>query len=160
MNTAQESLPRTSRPGVLVSWHTSKRDWLEGRGEKLDLISMIDTSTRKLTARFVSHDSTEENLRILKSYLLRHGRPVAFLGRSGLFETPHKTSRDGKSFSRAQTEPLPPTQVGRALLELDIAWIEAQSFGHRSQNGIGNEEYRLAAGLRANGVKSLAEANR
>ena len=49
----------------------------EGRGEKLYLISMIDDATSELTAGFVRHDSSEENLRPLRGYVERHGRPVA-----------------------------------------------------------------------------------
>ena len=41
------------------------------------LIAMIDDATSRCTARFVGHDSTEENLRQLGSYLEQHGSPVA-----------------------------------------------------------------------------------
>src|ERR1035438_250478 len=50
--------PRRSRCGELVQWDTSEHDWLEGRGEKLYLIAMIDDATSRLFARFVRHDST------------------------------------------------------------------------------------------------------
>lgn len=59
--------PRRSRLGELVQWDTSEHDWLEGRGEKLYLIAMIDDATSRLFARFVQHDSTEENLKRLWS---------------------------------------------------------------------------------------------
>jgi hypothetical protein len=48
-----------------VQWDTSEHDWLEGRGEKLYLIKMIDDATSRLFCRFVRHDSTEENMRLL-----------------------------------------------------------------------------------------------
>ena len=48
---------------------TSEHDWLEGRGPKLYLISMIDDATSRMLARFVEHDSTAENMRLLASYL-------------------------------------------------------------------------------------------
>ena len=70
--------PRRSRWGELVQWDTSEHDWLEGRGEKLYLIAMIDDATSRLWARFVRHDSTEENMRLLWSYLEKFGRPLAF----------------------------------------------------------------------------------
>src|SRR5436190_1842831 len=54
--------PRRSRFGELVQWDTSEHDWLEGRGEKLYLIAMIDDATSRLFARFVPRDSTEENM--------------------------------------------------------------------------------------------------
>jgi hypothetical protein len=60
-----------------VQWDTSEHDWLEGRGEKLYLIAMIDDATSRLSAGFVGHDSTVENLRQLRSYIEQHGRPVA-----------------------------------------------------------------------------------
>src|SRR6266852_6195829 len=56
--------PRRSRFGELVQWDTSEHDWLEGRGEKLYLIAMIDDATSRLFARFVRHDSTEENMKL------------------------------------------------------------------------------------------------
>ena len=70
--------PRRSRFGELVQWDTSEHDWLEGRGEKLYLIVMIDDATSRLWARFVRHDSTEENMQLLRSYLEKFGRPIAF----------------------------------------------------------------------------------
>ena len=56
--------PRRERYGELVQWDTSEHDWLEGRGgsEKLYLIAMIDDATSRLWARFVRHDSREENM--------------------------------------------------------------------------------------------------
>lgn len=59
--------PCRSRFGELVQWDTSEHDWLEGRGEKLYLIAMIDDATSRLFARFVRHDSTEENMSLLMS---------------------------------------------------------------------------------------------
>ena len=50
--------PRRSARGELVQWDTSEHDWLEGRGEKLYLIHMIDDATSEFTADFVRQDST------------------------------------------------------------------------------------------------------
>ncbi len=61
--------PRRRCRGELVQWDTSEHDWLEGRGEKLYLIAMIDDASSELLARFVRHDSSEENRRLLKTYL-------------------------------------------------------------------------------------------
>lgn len=69
--------PRRARYGELVQWDTSEHNWLEGRGEKLYLIAMIDDATSQLTAHFVRHDSTEENLEPLRRYVEQNGRPVA-----------------------------------------------------------------------------------
>jgi transposase-like protein len=87
--------PRRSRFGELVQWDTSEHDWLEGRGEKLYLIAMIDYATSRLFARFVGHDSTEENMKLLRSYLEKFGRPIAFYtDKASLFQTAEKRKRD------------------------------------------------------------------
>ncbi|MDE3157592.1 MAG: hypothetical protein KGM92_02355 [Acidobacteriota bacterium] len=63
---AHEWRPRRSCRGEMVQWDTSDHDWLEGRGPRLYLIHMIDDATSELSARFVTSDSTEENMRIPK----------------------------------------------------------------------------------------------
>src|SRR5258708_29127889 len=44
---------RRRRCGALVQWETAEHDWLEGRGPKPYLISMIDDATSRMLARFV-----------------------------------------------------------------------------------------------------------
>jgi transposase len=119
--------PRRSRFGELVQWDTSEHDWLEGRGEKLYLIAMIDDATSRLFARFVRHDSSEENMRLLWSYLEKYGRPLAFYtDKASVFRTAEKRRRDEPGVDKDPVE-MPPTQIGRALQELGIAWIAAHS---------------------------------
>jgi transposase len=65
---------RRSRVGELVQWDTSEHAWREERGPKLYLIGMIDDASSRVHARFVLHDSTEENMRLLWSYVERYGR--------------------------------------------------------------------------------------
>ena len=120
--------PRRSRVGELVQRDTSEHAWLEERGPKLYLIGMIDDASSRVHARFVLHDSTEENMRLLWSYVERYGRPVSYYtDKASLFQTAPKIARDSKELPRDEREPLPPTQIGRALRELDIVWIAAHS---------------------------------
>src|ERR1700680_1199641 len=89
----------------LRAFRTSEHDWLEGRGEKLYLISMIDDATSRLYARFVRHDSTAENMRVLQGYLERFGRPLAFYtDKAGLFQTAIKTRRGEQRLDKDQAE--------------------------------------------------------
>lgn len=155
--------PRRSCRGELVQWDTSEHDWLEGRGGKLYLIHMIDDATSELTARFVRHDSTEENMRVLWSYLEQHGRPVAFYtDKASLFQTAPKVARDVKQLPRDERDPLPPTQIGRALRELGITWIPAHSpqAKGRVERSFQTAQDRLVKGLRVAGARTLEEANR
>lgn len=153
---------RRSRRGEMVQWDTSEHDWLESRGEKLYLIAMIDDATSELTARFARHDSTEENLHLLWSYLERNGRPVLFYtDKASLFQTAPKVWRDQKSIPRDEREPLPPTQIGRALRELGIVWQAAHSpqAKGRIERSFQTAQDRLVKGLRLAGAATLEEAN-
>ncbi len=153
---------RRSCRGDLVQWDTSEHDWLEGRGGRLYLIAMIDDATSELTARFVEHDSTEENLRLLRTYLEQNGRPVAFYtDKASLFQTAEKRRRDqpGKEVDAIE---MPPTQICRGLRELGIAWIPAHSpqAKGRIERSFATAQDRLVKGLRIAEVKTLEQANR
>jgi DNA-binding Lrp family transcriptional regulator len=147
---------RRARYGELVQWDTSEHNWLEGRGEKLYLIAMIDDATSRLTARFVHHDSTEANLRQLRHYIQQHGRPVSvYTDKASLFQIAPRAvhHRD------APQEQL--SQIGRALKELNIEWIGAHSpqAKGRIERSFQTAQDRLVKGLRQVGAKDLKTAN-
>jgi len=153
--------PRRSRYGELVQWDTSEHDWLEGRGEKLYLIAMIDDATSRLFARFVRHDTSEENMKLLWSYLEKFGRPVAFyMDKASIFQTAEKRKKDEPGVDKDPVE-MPPTQIGRGLRELGIAWITAHSpqAKGRVERNFQTAQDRLVKGMRVAGVKTLEEAN-
>lgn len=154
--------PRRRRCGELVQWDTSEHDWLEGRGEKLYLIAMIDDATSRLFARFVRHDSTEENMRLLWSYVEKFGRPLGFYtDKASLFRNNGKRRRDEPGVDKDPVE-MPPTQIGRALAELGIAWIAAHSpqAKGRVERNFATAQDRLVKGMRVAGVKTIDAANR
>src|SRR6201997_3114400 len=147
---------RRARYGELVQWDTSEHDWLEGRGEKLYLIGMIDDATSRLTAHFVRHDSSEENLRQLRHYIEQQGRPVSvYTDKASLFQIAPRAihHRD------APHQQL--TQIGRALQELNIEWIAAHSpqAKGRIERAFQTAQDRLVKGLRQVGAKNLPTAN-
>lgn len=153
---------RRSSRGEMVQWDTSSHDWLEGRGERLYLIHMIDDATSELLARFVPSDSTEQNMRLLRTYLERHGRPQSFYtDKASLFHNTPKVLRNQKDLPRDERDPLPPTQIGRALRELNIVWIAAHSpqAKGRVERSFGTAQDRLVKGLRVAGACTLDEAN-
>jgi hypothetical protein len=51
--------------GELVMQDSSPLRWFEKRGPACPLIAMIDDATSRVWARFVEHDTTEENMRTL-----------------------------------------------------------------------------------------------
>ena len=153
---------RRSRCGELVQWDTSEHDWLEGRShEQLYLISMIDDASSRLYARFVRSDSTEENMRTLWAYLELYGRPLAFYtDKASLFRNNEKRRRDEPGVDQDPAE-MPPTQIGRALRELDITWIAAHSpqAKGRIERSFDTAQDRLVKAMRVAGVKTFQQAN-
>jgi transposase len=153
--------PRRSRFGELVQWDTSDHAWLEGRGEEILLINMIDDATSQWFARFVASDSTVENMNLLESYVKKHGRPLAFYtDKASLFQTAEKHKRDEPGVEKDAVE-MPPTQIGRALRELAISWIPAHSpqAKGRVERGFLTAQDRLVKGMRVAGVTTLQQAN-
>jgi len=149
--------PRRACRGELVQWDTSEHAWLEGRGPEPYLIIMIDDATNRLHARFVPHDSTAENLWMLKTYLERWGRPLAFYtDKASLFRVNRPANQDEQLAGQE-----PRTQIGRALAELGIAWIPAHSpqAKGRVERCFGTLQDRLVKGLRLAGAGTLAQAN-
>jgi DNA-binding Lrp family transcriptional regulator len=149
--------PRRSCWGELLQWDTSEHAWLEGRGEKLYLIAMLDDATSRAYARLVRHDSTEENLRMLQGYLEQWGRPWAFYtDKASLFRVNRPASREEQLQGQEAR-----TQIGRGLEELGIEWIAAHSpqAKGRIERCFGTFQDRLVKGLRLAGARTLEQAN-
>jgi hypothetical protein len=112
-------------------------------------------------ARFVRHDTSEENMRMLWAYLGKFGRPLAFYtDKAGMFQVAVKSKRDQEREGRDRPE-MPPTQIARALRELDIVWIPAhspQAKGRIERQFLTGQD-RLVKGMRVAGVRTLEQAN-
>ncbi len=144
--------PRRPCFGELVQIDASIHDWLEGRGEELVLISLIDDATSKVLARFYPSGTVETHMDLVERWLRRHGRPQAFYSdRHSIFEPQDK----GRALPDAET------QFGRALRELGIALICAHSpqAKGRIERSFGTAQDRWVKELRLAGVTTLAGAN-
>jgi hypothetical protein len=144
--------PRRACFGELVQMDASEHDWLEGRGEDMVLITMIDDATNYLMARFYPAGTTEAHMDLLGRWLRRHGRPVAlYTDRHSIFEPQDK----GKALPEGQT------QFGRALGELDIELIRAHSpqAKGRIERSFGTAQDRWVKELRLAGVTTRDGAN-
>jgi hypothetical protein len=144
--------PRRSCFGELVQMDASIHDWLEGRGESLVLISMIDDATGRVLARFYREGTVETHLDLLGRWLRQYGRPLAlYTDRHSIFEPQDK--------GRALTEGT--TQFGRALSELHIELIRARSpqAKGRVERSFGTAQDRWVKELRLAKARTLDEAN-
>jgi Helix-turn-helix domain len=109
--------------GELVMQDSSPFRWLEDRGPACQLIALIDDATSRIWARFTEHDTTEENLRTFGGWLRRYGRPLAhYTDKNSIF----RTAGPGTLPEQLRGEKAR-SQFGRALQELGIEWIAAQS---------------------------------
>jgi hypothetical protein len=109
----------------------------------------------------VRHDSSEENMRLLWSYLERFGRPLAFYtDKAGMFQVAVKTKRQEQREGRDRPE-MPPTQIARELRELGIVWIPAHSpqAKGRVERQFLTAQDRLVKGMRVACVGTIEEAN-
>ncbi|OWK40315.1 ISNCY family transposase [Fimbriiglobus ruber] len=112
--------PRRACLGELVQMDASVHEWLEGRGEMIVLITMIDDATRRVEAKFYRHGSVESHLDLLGIWLRKYGRPLAvYTDRHSIFE-PHEKGRP-------LADPDAQMQFGRALGELAVELIRAHS---------------------------------
>jgi hypothetical protein len=144
--------PRKDCFGELVQMDASIHDWLEGRGEEVVLITMIDDATSYLMARFYGEGTVETHMDLLSRWLRRHGRPVAlYTDRHSIFEPQDK----GRALPDAET------QFGRALRELGIDLICARSpqAKGRVERSFGTAQDRWVKELRLANADTAKQAN-
>jgi hypothetical protein len=149
---------RRARFGELVMQDSSPFRWLEERGPACQLIALIDDATSRIWARFAEHDTTEENLRTLWGWLRRYGRPLAhYTDKNSIF----CATRPAAMPEQLQGEQ-GCSQFGRALRELGIEWIAAQSpqAKGRIERLFRTLQDRLVKELRLAGIDSIEAANR
>jgi transposase len=151
---------RSACEGQLVQLDGSPHDWLEGRGSLLTALGMQDDASGKiLAAQFFPSETSQGYFRLLQSLLRRYGVPVAFYGdRSGVFTR----NDDHWSLDEQLAGQRQPTQFGRALQQLGITFIAAQSpqAKGRIERLWGVLQDRLSSELRLAQACDLDSANR
>ncbi len=152
---------RERRPcvGRLVQVDGSEHAWFEGRGPRCTLLRYIDDATSRIVyAEFVQSEDTLTLLRTTPTYLLRYGRPVAWYGDHDSLYTVNRQPSIEEQWRDVQ----PMTQFTRAMTELDIEVILAQSpqATGRVERSFKTHQDRLVKELRLRGIATLAAATR
>src|SRR5579863_3923211 len=114
-----------AREGEMLLLDASLHRWLEERGPQLTLLGFLDDATGKvLVAEFFPTEDAYGYFRLLHGLLRRFGVPLSFYGdRHSVFvrNDDHWTVEEQLAGRRE------PTQFGRALEQLGITYIAAQS---------------------------------
>lgn len=142
---------RRSCYGELVQMDGSPHAWFEDRGPYCTLLLTVDDATgRTLSGRFEPEETTAGYFRLMESYLQLYGRPVClYTDKYGVFRVNQGTDRSK------------PTQFARAMKELDIQIITANSpqAKGRIERANGVLQDRLVKELREIGISTIEEGN-
>ena len=145
---------RRPLPGMLLHIDGSRHRWFQD-DRWYDLLVILDDATSEIYyAQLVEEESTLTVLRALREVIEQQGIFCALYSdrASHFFWTP----RAGGKVDAER-----PTQVGRALQELNIRMIPAYSpqARGRSERGFGTWQGRLPQELRLHGISTLQQAN-
>jgi transposase len=148
-----------AREGEMLLLDGSVHNWLEDRGPQLTLLGFLDDATRKVpVAEFFPTEDARGYFRLLRRLLRRFGVPLSFYGdRHGVFVR----NDDHWSVEEQLAGRREPTQFGRALAQLSVTYIAAQSpqAKGRIERLWGTFQDRLTSELRLAGATDLETAN-
>lgn len=144
--------------GELVQADGSPHDWFEGRSAACTLLVFIDDATGKLLhLEFAPSETTQAYFSAARSYILRHGKPMAlYVDRHGVFRV-NTTRANSAGISDSNGK----TQFGRAMDELGIELICANSPQAKGRVEKVNQtlQDRLVKEMRLAGISSMEEGN-
>lgn len=138
--------------GELIQVDGSDHDWFEGRGPRCSLLVYIDDATSELMhLEMAESESAFSYMRATRTYLERHGKPVAF------YSDKHSAFRNNNATADGDGM----THLSRALDKLGVEIICANSpqAKGRVERANGTLQDRLVKAMRLEGISSIAEAN-
>ncbi len=149
-----------AREGEMLLLDASLHRWLEDRGPQLTLLGFLDDATRKDCSSPNSSPTEDAHgyFRLLRRLLRRFGVPLSFYGdRHSVFvRNDDHWSVEEQLAGRRES-----TQFGRALQQLGVTYIAAQSpqAKGRIERLWGTFQDRLTSELRLAGANDLHTAN-
>lgn len=147
---------RRTQEGELIQGDGSPHDWLEGRAQKMTLINLIDDATGKKWGHFFEEETLEGYMWVFRDMVEECGVP-------GSFYTDRTVIVAGASlrFKPMTDEPPGPSQFGRAMEELGVTVILANSpqAKGRVERTHGTDQDRFCSFARLDGATNLNEAN-
>jgi transposase len=151
---------RMPQEGMLVQIDGSHHRWIEDRGPEFTLLLAIDDATGSVPyALFQEQEDTVGYFRLIKGIIEHRGLPLAlYSDRSIIFRSATARGEDSESLATAR---LKATHFGRAMIELGVTQIFAQSpeAKGRIERANGTFQDRLVSELRLAGASTMTEAN-
>jgi transposase len=139
--------------GELVQIDGSPHAWFEERGPVCTLLVLIDDATGKLLGLlFVDQESFHNYARLVRTYLERCGKPLAFYSdKHGIFRVNQVSREKGEA----------QTQFGRAMQALSIELLCANSPQAKGRIERVNQtlQDRLVKEMRLRHISTLAQGN-
>lgn len=145
--------------GMLTQLDGSPHAWFEDRGEPCTLLDYIDDATSRIQhLEFVDEEDTLSLMRTTKTYLRKHGRPVALYVDKDSIYTVNRSPSLEEQLRAAD----PITQFTRAMGELGVRVILAHSpqAKGRVERGFLTHQDRLVKELRLERISTKPEGNR
>lgn len=154
--TRREPMPQE---GLMVQLDTSEHLWIPSMDKRSYLILLVDDATNKLLCgKFVSSDSTFENMRVLDKFFTQKGLPgCIYLDKDSKF----KTQRHKGIHYNVKGGDYADTQIKRAMDELGIKLLYANSpqAKGRIERDFQTLQDRLLNELKLNDITTLEGAN-
>ena len=151
---------RRAAEGMLLQLDGSREDWF-GSGDRVTLQTIVDDATGNvLAAVFREQEDGAGYFELLRTVLSTRGVPLAlYSDRHGIF---FRSPREREALQEELVGERQPTQFGRALAELGIELILANSpqAKGRVERLFGTFQDRLVAELRLERMTSIDEGNR
>jgi hypothetical protein len=155
--------PRDRKPQAGMLWQidASSHAWLEDRGPALTLLGAIDDATGLVVGAVFRPTETQEGyFTVMRQAIEAYGIPLAlYSDRHTIFRSPNEKLTLEQELAG---ETMPLSQFGKAMAELQITHIKAQTpeAKGRIERLWGTFQDRLILELLLLGVLTLDEANR
>ncbi len=143
---------RRARAGELIQIDGSPHAWFEDRGDPCNLLVFIDDATGRTFGKFFESETTAGYMQTMQEYITQYGAPLAvYSDKHNIFRINQGQCTKKENF----------TQFGRALKELDIELIYANSPQAKGRVERANQtlQDRLIKELRLAGVRAMNEGN-
>jgi hypothetical protein len=143
--------------GELAQMDGSHHDWFEGRGPWCVLMVMVDDATGRTFARFFEAETTAAAMEVFGAYVRRHGLPHGlYVDRDSIYRSDRQATVEEELRGEG-----PATQFGRAMKQLDVELILANSpqAKGRVERMNGTLQDRLVKEMRLAKIDDIASAN-